>query len=81
MDAYDKDNQTPEGAKTTGDGMAMDTDGDGIADYIDQERLSLCTEVDENGVVLDSDGDNVPNCKDAEPNTPEGAQVLSLIHI
>lgn len=75
MDAYDKDNQTPEGAKTTGDGMAMDTDGDGIADYIDQERLSLCTEVDENGVVLDSDGDNVPNCKDAEPNTPEGAQV------
>ena len=75
MDTYDKDNQTPEGAKTTGDGMAMDTDGDGIADYIDQERLSLCSEVDENGVVLDSDGDNVPNCKDAEPNTPEGAQV------
>jgi OOP family OmpA-OmpF porin len=29
----------------------------------------------QNGVVLDSDGDNVPNCKDAEPNTPEGAQV------
>jgi OOP family OmpA-OmpF porin len=75
MDTYDKDNQTPEGAKTTGDGMAMDTDGDGVADYIDQERLSLCSEVDENGVVLDSDGDNVPNCKDAEPNTPEGAQV------
>lgn len=75
MDTYDKDNQTPEGAKTTGDGMAMDTDGDGVADYIDQERLSLCSEVDENGVVLDSDGDNVPNCKDAEPNTPEGVQV------
>ena len=50
MDTYDKDNQTPAGAKTTGDGMAMDTDGDGVADYVDQERLSVCTEVDENGV-------------------------------
>lgn len=75
MDTYDKDNKTPEGAKTTGDGMAMDTDGDGVADYVDQERLSPCTEVDENGVALDSDGDKVPNCKDAEPNTAEGAQV------
>lgn len=75
IDTYDKDNKTPEGAKTTGDGMAMDTDGDGVADYMDQERLSVCTEVDENGVALDSDGDNVPNCKDAEPNTEAGAQV------
>ena len=53
----------------------MDTDGDGVADYIDQERLSVCTEVDENGVALDSDGDNVPDCKDSEPDSPEGAQV------
>jgi outer membrane protein OmpA-like peptidoglycan-associated protein len=75
MDNYDKDNKTPEGAKTTGDGMAMDTDGDGVADYVDQERLSICTEVDENGVALDTDGDNVPNCKDSEPNTESGAQV------
>ncbi len=75
MDTYDKDNKTPAGAKTTGDGMAMDTDGDGVADYIDQERLSICTEVDENGVALDSDGDNVPDCKDSEPNTEDGAQV------
>jgi len=75
MDSYDKDNKTPAGAKTTGDGMAMDTDGDGVADYVDQERLSVCTEVDENGVVLDTDGDNVPDCKDSEPNTEEGAQV------
>lgn len=75
IDTYDKDNKTPEGAKTTGDGMAMDTDGDGVADYIDQERLSLCSEVDENGVALDTDGDGVPNCKDKEPNTEAGAQV------
>mgnify|MGYP001179719173 CR=1 FL=1 len=75
MDTYDKDNKTPAGAKTTGDGMAMDTDGDGVADYIDQERLSVCTEVDENGVALDSDGDNVPDCKDSELNTEDGAQV------
>jgi outer membrane protein OmpA-like peptidoglycan-associated protein len=75
MDSYDKDNKTPAGAKTTGDGMAMDTDGDGVADYVDQERLSVCTEVDENGVALDSDGDNVPDCKDTEPNTEDGAQV------
>lgn len=75
MDTYDKDNKTPEGAKTTGDGMAMDTDGDGVADYVDQERLSLCTEVDENGVALDNDGDGVPNCKDKEPNSEAGVQV------
>lgn len=75
MDTYDKDNKTPEGAKTTGDGMAMDTDGDGVADYVDQERLSPCTEVDENGVALDSDKDGVADCKDTEPNTAEGAQV------
>jgi OOP family OmpA-OmpF porin len=75
MDAYDKDNKTPDGAKTTGDGMAMDTDGDGVADYVDQERLSVCTDVDENGVALDTDGDNVPDCKDAEPNTAAGSQV------
>lgn len=75
MDTYDKDNKTPEGAKTTGDGMAMDTDGDGVADYVDQERLSICTDVDENGVAKDTDGDNVPDCKDAEPNTAAGSQV------
>lgn len=75
MDSYDKDNSTPEGAIVDGGGNAMDTDGDGVADYIDQERLSVCTEVDENGVALDSDGDKVPNCKDSEPNSPKGAQV------
>mgnify|MGYP006144076551 CR=1 FL=1 len=75
MDSYDKDNKTPEGAIVDGGGNAMDTDGDGVADYVDQERLSICTEVDENGVALDTDGDNVPNCKDSEPNTPAGAQV------
>lgn len=75
MDSYDKDNSTPEGAIVDGGGSAMDTDGDGVADYLDQERLSFCTEVDENGVAIDSDGDNVPNCKDSEPNSPEGAQV------
>ena len=75
MDIYDKDNSTPEGAIVDGGGNAMDTDGDGVADYVDQERLSVCTEVDENGVALDSDGDKVPNCKDSEPNSPEGAQV------
>jgi len=77
MDIYDKDNKTPEGAIVDGGGNAMDTDGDGVADYVDQERLSVCTEVDENGVALDSDNDNVPNCKDTEPNSPEGAQVDS----
>jgi OOP family OmpA-OmpF porin len=75
MDRYDQDNATPEGAIVDGGGNAMDTDGDGVADYLDQERLSVCTEVDENGVALDSDGDNVPDCKDSEPDSPEGAQV------
>lgn len=75
MDAYDKDNKTVEGAIVDGGGNAMDTDGDGVADYLDQERLSLCTEVDENGVALDTDGDGIPNCKDKEPNTPADAQV------
>jgi outer membrane protein OmpA-like peptidoglycan-associated protein len=75
MDNYDKDNKTPEGAKSYGDGTAVDTDGDGVFDVVDQERLSVCTEVDENGVALDNDGDGVPNCKDKEPNSAKDCQV------
>ena len=58
VDVLDLCPNTPQNTQVNSDGCA-DLDGDGIADYIDQERLSLCSEVDENGVVLDSDGDNV----------------------
>lgn len=44
-------------------------------DCKDGELFSICTEVDENGVVLDTDGDGVPNCLDEEPNTAPGSLV------
>ena len=75
-DKYDKDNNTPKGAKAYGDGTSVDTDGDGVADYMDQERFSNAgAKVNENGVEVDADGDGVGDSKDMEPNTAKGAQV------
>ena len=63
--------------KVYADGTAVDTDGDGVADYLDQERVSPCKEVDANGVAKDGDTDGVADCNDIEPNTKAGAQVDS----
>ena len=76
-DHFDKDNETPEGVKTYGDGTAVDTDGDGVPDSNDKEIFSLVTDVDADGVAKDDDGDGIPNALDAEPNSPAGAMVDS----
>lgn len=75
-DKYDKDNNTPQGAKAYGDGTSVDTDGDGVPDYMDQERFSANgAKVNESGVEVDADGDGVGDSRDLEPNTAKGAQV------
>jgi OOP family OmpA-OmpF porin len=76
-DYFDKNNETPEGIKTYGDGTAVDTDGDGVPDSNDKEIFSLVTDVDADGVAKDDDGDGIPNALDAEPNSPAGAMVDS----
>jgi outer membrane protein OmpA-like peptidoglycan-associated protein len=75
-DVFDKDNNTPEGAKVYGDGTAVDSDNDGVPDYKDVEPFSSPgAKVDENGKEIDSDGDGVPDSRDLEPNTPPGNMV------
>ena len=76
-DYFDKDNETPDGVKTYGDGTAVDTDGDGVPDSKDKEVFSMVTDVDADGVAKDDDGDGIPNTIDAEPNSPAGAMVDS----
>jgi outer membrane protein OmpA-like peptidoglycan-associated protein len=76
-DYFDKDNETPDGVKTYGDGTAVDTDGDGVPDSKDKEVFSLVTDVDADGVAKDDDGDGIPNAIDAEPNSPAGSMVDS----
>ena len=76
-DYFDKNNETPEGIKTYGDGTDVDTDGDGVSDSNDKEIFSLVTDVDADGVAKDDDGDGIPNALDAEPNSPAGAMVDS----
>lgn len=73
-DLFDKDNNTPEGAKVYGDGTAIDTDGDGIIDLNDADPFTpKGAKVDALGQELDTDGDGVPDSRDLEPNTPPGA--------
>lgn len=54
----------------------MDSDGDGIPDYMDQcPNTPGGVKVNDKGCPLDSDGDGVPNYLDQCPNTPEGVKV------
>ena len=56
---------------------ASDTDGDGVADSLDQcPNTAAGSSVDANGcVILDSDNDGVPDSADSCPNTTAGAFV------
>ncbi len=64
-----------------------DSDGDGIADYIDAEPFSIRgVRVDNTGKELaedvaarkkDTDGDGIPDFMDADPNSRKGAKVNS----
>lgn len=75
-DLFDKDNNTPEGAKVYGDGTPVDTDADGIIDMRDADPFTpKGAKVDANGMELDSDADGVPDSRDLEPNTAQGSLV------
>jgi outer membrane protein OmpA-like peptidoglycan-associated protein len=75
-DAFDGDNNTPEGVAVDGKGNALDVDMDGIADYADEDPFTARgVQVDANGRELDSDKDGVANSVDIEPNTESGATV------
>jgi len=75
-DAFDGDNNTPEGVAVDGKGNALDVDMDGIADYADEDPFTARgVQVDANGRELDSDKDGVANSLDVEPNTESGATV------
>ncbi len=75
-DLFDKDNNTPEGAKVYGDGTAIDTDADGIIDINDADPFTpKGVKVDALGQELDTDGDGVADSRDLEPNTPPGAVI------
>jgi OOP family OmpA-OmpF porin len=75
-DLFDKDSNTPEGAKVYGDGTAVDTDGDGVADAQDSDPFSAKgAKVDSKGKEFDADNDGVPDSRDLEPNSASGALV------
>lgn len=75
-DAFDADNNTPEGVAVDGKGNALDVDMDGVADYADEDPFTARgVQVDAKGRELDSDKDGVANSIDIEPNTPAGATV------
>jgi OOP family OmpA-OmpF porin len=85
MDAFDKDNSTPVGAQVYGNGMAVDTDNDGVIDFNDRCPLEPgenngCPERKVGSKeppfkMKDSDGDGVMDALDQEPNTPVGSNV------
>lgn len=73
---FDKDPNTEEGAKTWGDGTAVDIDKDGVPDHLDKEPLSEAgAEVGSDGRMIDKDGDLIPDYRDTDANTPKGASV------
>lgn len=85
MDAFDKDNSTPKGAQVYGNGLAIDTDKDGVIDFNDPCPLKPgknngCPETTQNSEepalkMEDSDGDGVIDSLDQEANTPVGSKV------
>lgn len=58
------------------DGIAKDSDGDGVSDLFDKEENTPAdVAVDGSGRSLDADGDGVPDYLDADPFTSKGARV------
>lgn len=74
-DKFDIEPGTPKGAQVYGNGVAVDSDQDGVPDYRDDEVLSSCNKVDGKGVAYDGDADGVPDCRDEEANTAAGSLV------
>lgn len=58
------------------DGLATDSDGDGVSDLFDKEANTPAeSKVDGSGKAMDSDGDNVPDYLDADPFSNKGVSV------
>ncbi|MES2617103.1 MAG: hypothetical protein V4613_04445 [Bacteroidota bacterium] len=72
---FDQENDTPDSCMVYGNGMAVDTDRDGIPDCKDKEITEYGASVDGNGVAVDSDGDGVSDFRDRELNSSPGAVV------
>ncbi|HVT37022.1 MAG TPA: thrombospondin type 3 repeat-containing protein [Nevskiaceae bacterium] len=66
----------PKGVPMDAEGCPLDSDGDGVPDYMDKcPNTPAGVKVDANGCELDSDGDGVPDSRDQCPNTPKGVAV------
>jgi OOP family OmpA-OmpF porin len=74
---YDKcPTSTPAGVKVDKYGCPIDSDVDGVPDYLDKcPGTPAGVKVDNNGCPLDSDGDGVPDYLDKCPGTPAGVKV------
>lgn len=70
-DRFDKEENTPAGAKVWGSGEAVDLDNDGVPDVNDQEPSTPPgAKVDPNtGIAEDQDEDGVPDILDLSPDT------------
>ncbi len=74
---FDQDNNTPDSCMVYGNGMAVDTDMDGVPDCQDKEPFTDkgATVDPVTGVAVDSDGDGISDHKDRELNSAPGALV------
>ncbi|MDP2268490.1 MAG: OmpA family protein, partial [Deltaproteobacteria bacterium] len=67
---------TPLGVKVDDWGCPVDSDKDGVPDYLDKcPGTPAGVKVDKNGCPLDSDGDGVPDYLDKCSGTPAGVKV------
>jgi outer membrane protein OmpA-like peptidoglycan-associated protein len=77
----DKCPNTPHGVKVDAHGCPLDSDGDGVPDYLDQcpnTPKAAIGFVDAHGCPLDTDKDGVPDYLDKCPDTPQGVAVDSV---
>ena len=72
-DLYDKDPNTPAGAKVYGDGTAVDTDDDGIPDYADAEPFSS------KHAVVDARGKEIQNKADTNTYAQNNLYVSEIL--
>jgi OOP family OmpA-OmpF porin len=67
---------TPPGVKVDEFGCPLDSDNDGVPDYLDKcSNTPNGVKVDREGCPLDADGDGVPDYLDKCSNTPTGVSV------
>jgi len=66
----------PAGVALGSDGCPLDSDGDGVPDYLDKcPNTPPGAQIGADGCPLDSDGDGVPDYLDKCPGTPKGVTV------